>query len=260
MICDDARPLLDPLYDGALNSRDTAMVLEHLKTCVECGHEWHEMEQFKDRFRNARKRTDIPSTLNDRIVLALNKEDSASRALFMRRYMRTMPVWLIAASLLLVGLFAFPNIERRSGNETLATIDSLLDCSDRSFNGRPAGTRIVSMQELPEKVGFQPKFINMSGWNMERASLYERPSGTRMAKFDFASTKYGAPLYCFQSLEGEIVQTTTSPTESQNISGKRVRFGQRGRFQFALWSQNGRDYLIVTPLPKDTLTEIVANA
>ena len=49
-------------------------------------------------------------------------------------------------------------------------------------------------------------------------------------------------------------------SDSANLENKHVVFGSHGKLQFALWSQNGRDYLFVTPLPKVELEEIVRGA
>ena len=258
MTCDEARPLLDPLYDGALNSKDTAFILEHLKSCRDCDQEWHEMEKLRERFQSARNSTAIPAGLTERIASTLNNEDSSNRGHFIRRHMNVMPFWLVAAAILLVGLFALPkfaapNLNQQRGEAVLASIDSMVEDSEQNAGFE----KLSDAHELPEKLGFEPKFIKMTGWQMQQASVYKSPAHSKIAKFDFASTKYGERLYCYQAMQGSIGPGKIEPV---NVAGKNVRFGQRGKYQFALWSQNGRDYLIVTPLPKETLTEIVSSA
>ena len=266
MNCDEVRPLLNVLYDGALNAKDTAIVLEHLKGCVECDFEWSELDALKTRFKAAKLSSEAPKELSAKILQALKKEDGQrSRQQFLQILSAPTRLALVAVSLLVAGLLALsptiyqvahkPAAPGAVANATAVSVDDLLFYADHIIPGAP----LKPDQKLSTALGFEPKFIKMDGWQKQRVWVYaDKNPALKLAQIEFDNTAYGEPLYCFQGKEGSIaVDKTMQPTD---VDGKHVKFGQYRNFQYALWSQNGRDYLVVAPMTREGLTELVREA
>jgi hypothetical protein len=261
MNCDEVRPLLDVLYDGALNAKDTAIVLEHLKGCAVCDFEWSDMVVLKTRFKAAKQSTEAPSELFAKILQALKKEDADDRRQqFLRFFSTPRRLAVVAVSLVVLCLFALSPTVLQLANKPAAGINAVALDNLLYFADHVALSPAVKPEEnLSAALGFEPKFIKMNGWNKQRAFIYaDRVPGVKLAQFEFDSTESGERLYCFQGLEGTIASDTNAvPTD---VAGKSVKFGSYRNFQYALWSQSGRDYLVVAPMSREALTELVHDA
>jgi len=77
-----------------------------------------------------------------------------------------------------------------------------------------------------------------------------------MLRFDFV--KKGAAqsehLVCYQAPAGTI---HAADGQKKLIAGKQVLLGSRGNLHYALWSQQGRDYLFVSPLSSGSLEQLI---
>ncbi|HEY9760612.1 MAG TPA: zf-HC2 domain-containing protein [Oculatellaceae cyanobacterium] len=264
MDCDEVRPLLDVLHDGALNARDTAIVLEHLKDCSECDFEWSDMDALTARFKAAGKSNKLPSGLSEKISQALKKEDADRQRQKILRIFPSMQYAIVALLFLLVaGSSISLNIPRPANKPGTNTPDLnntggtlALGNLLRLSNQAPSGTLIKPEANLSAQLGFEPKFIKMDGWTKQRAYVYSNKNPRlQLAQFEFDSTKYGDHLYCFQSMESTIASDVK--TEPVDVGGKSVKFGSYGSYEYALWTQNGRDYLVVAPMSRKALTELV---
>jgi len=257
MNCIEVRPLLDLLGDGALDTKDTALILDHLKSCSDCQAEWNDIEQLHASFQQARSKPELPAGFMDKVSARLKEEDRNVQKRFLQRAVPTVPVLAIAATLLLVGCFVWPAVEKQNGqvSTTLASADRLVE------DLGAAGTldMISDRNELTKKVGYDIKQVRLPEWRMENSGIYKSQSHVSIARFDFIKkTQSGDQhLSCYQAPAG-VIRTTAA--NAINLAGKQVQFGTHGKFQFALWSQNGRDYLFVTELPKEQLQEIVRGA
>jgi predicted anti-sigma-YlaC factor YlaD len=74
MDCSDGRPLLQPLWDGALKVKDSALVINHLQSCEQCRCEWNYLEQLHCKFHDAKDKTQLPEWLMKRIFEMLGKD------------------------------------------------------------------------------------------------------------------------------------------------------------------------------------------
>jgi anti-sigma factor RsiW len=258
MNCNDVRPLLDLLCDGALDAKDSALVLDHLKSCFECQSEWDDMEQLHASFQLAKSRPEMPAWLMDKVSSRLREEDRNEQKKFFQSCMRSMPALAIAAAVVLVGFFVLPAVEKQnnqSPSESTASADTLVE------DLVSAGTleQVSDRSELTKRVGYDLKQVRLPQWHMERSGVYKSQAPVSIARFDFVrSGEAGSQrLSCYQAPQGVIRAKTA---DAVSFAGKQVQFGTHGKFQFALWSQNGRDYLFVTDLSKSQLQEIVAGA
>jgi len=258
MNCSEARPLLDLLSDGALETKDSALVLDHLKLCNDCQHEWTDLEQLRASFQEAKDKSQLPAGLMERISLKLKEEERNEHKLFFKQYSRPVSMMAIAAGLALIGFLVLPwihLIDIKPASIQTASADTLVEDLVSENTLEP----VIDRNELAKKVGYDLKHVRLPEWQMNQSGVYRSLATTPIARFDFVRKGQSGDqhLSCYQAPQG-VIQAKVANLE--NLDGKRVLLGSHGKFQFALWSQNGRDYLFVTALPKPQLEEIVRGA
>ena len=257
MKCTDARPLLDLLCDGALEAKDSALVLDHLKTCDECQHEWQELEELHAKFQEEKGSTQVPAGLMDKISEKLKEAEIQEQRRVFGASVRAMSVVAVAAVLLVIGVLVIPYMNKPAivAPPTQVASNVLIDAVVSDATVEPVDDR----SQLAKKAGYDLKYVRLPEWQMQRSGLYKSRTPVPIARFDFVrNDKTGLQhLTCYQAPQGAI---GTDETKLENVGGKRVFFGHHGSFQFALWSQNGRDYLFVTTLPSGQLEDIVRGA
>ncbi len=258
MNCNDARPLLDLLCDGALETKDSALVLDHLKSCEQCHCQWNELEELHTSFQEAKDKFQLPVGLMDRISDRLKDEARSQQKSFFEQHWRAVSLVSIAATCLLIGFLCSPWIHKSDtipSSIQTASIDTLIDAS---LSGESL-ERVEDRNELAKRVGYDLRHVRLPEWRMDRSSIFRSQEATPIARFDFArkSPKGYQRLSCYQAPEGAIRSTAGN---MEKLDGKSVLFGHHGKFQFALWSQNGRDYLFITELSKPQLEDIVRGA
>lgn len=259
MKCDNAQPLFDSLLDGVLDARATALVLDHLKSCEQCQFEWSHHESLRTRFLIARKTPEPTESFRTELSAKLKQEERALQSASGIRFAKR--VTMIAAAALIIGLFLGPIFhDKYVSSPTISptTIDTLVadSVADRAVES------VASRSELGRMAGYDIRYIKLPHWQMTRAAVYRKASTSMpLVRFDFEKTiGFGdaQQLRCYQGLQGSI--RPAPGWSSRNIRGKQVFAGTLKSCQFALWSQNGRDYLLITPLPMDQLQDIVSNA
>jgi hypothetical protein len=252
MNCTDARPLLDLLCDGALEAKDSALVLDHLKSCDECQSEWSGLEQLHSSFQEAKDKPPLPAGLMERISgKLLDDERSKRKPVF-------VSMMAIAATFLLFGFLFMSWIHQTNITTTsmkMASADALVEDLDSEGTLEP----VTDRKELVKKMGYDLKYVRLPQWQMNKLGVYKSQATTPIARFDFVRKGQSGDqhLSCYQAQQGMI---RANSANFKNLGGKRVLFGNHGKFQFALWTQNGRDYLFVTALSQPQLEEIVRDA
>jgi len=258
MKCSDAHPLLDLLGDGALDAKDSALVLDHLKSCDACQREWNDLEQLHSSFHEAKDKPQLPTGLMDRISEKLKDEERNQNKRLFRQYAHPLPMVAIAATFGLIGFLLLPRIHQidtRPTSVQTASADVLIEdlVSERTLEP------VADRNELDKKLGYNVKYVRLPDWHMNKSGVDKSRATVPIVRFDFTRKGQSGDqqLSCYQAPQGVI---RAKFANSENLEGKRVFFGNHGKLQFALWSQNGRDYLFVTPLPKPQLEEIVRGA
>lgn len=252
MNCNEALPLLDLLYDELLETKDSALVLDHLKNCDDCRREWESMDELRTRITAAKENTTMPSDLMDRVSTAIKNDAGQKR--FLGLLPQQIPIATIAASILLLGWVIVPQYLQIQRNEqgTLASRTSSAQTLIANLTASGALSEEQDKAQLDKRLGYSLKYVHLPTWKMENSGVYKAQAN--IARFDFVrETNPNERLCCYQGLEGTIEATG----DSQQIDGKRVTFGNQGQYQFAKFSQNGRDYLFVTKLPKAVLEDII---
>jgi hypothetical protein len=258
MKCSDALPLLDLLSDGALEAKDSALVLDHLKSCSECQCEWNDLEQLHSSFHDAKEELQLPAGFMEKISEKLKDEERNQQWRFFEQYGRAVPMVAIAATLILIGFLVLPSIHQldtRSTSLQTASADTLVEDLVSEGTLEP----VMDGNDLAKRVGYDLKHVRLPEWQMNKLGVYKAQATMPIARFDFVRKGQSGDqhLSCYQARQGTILAKVA---KSENLEGKRVLFGSHGKFQFALWSQNGRDYLFVTLLSKPQLEEIVRGA
>jgi hypothetical protein len=249
MNCNDARPLLDLLVDGVLDAKDTALVLDHLKTCEQCHSEYSALESLRGRFNIMREQPQMMPSLMAKMSATLKDVEKAEQQKRVRQSARVAAKWMaLAASVVVIGVLTVPQLQKAHEKQTSAQTASaatLIDDLANNANVQP----VIDRSLLPAKLGYEPKYIKMSNWQMAKMNVYSAHAATTLARFDFVGTGSSAAqqMTCYQAPQGAIGATDAV---SETVGSKRVLFGSHGKYHFALWSQNGRDYLLVGTQPK----------
>lgn len=255
MNCNEARPLLDLLYDELLDTKDSVLVVDHIKQCEECGVEWEALDALKQRIKSAREQTFIPPELMEKVSLSIKKDAQSNEVwgLFRQR----LPFVAIAASVLLLGLVIGPQLLHSSDpkQEMLATRTSSAERLIADLALMNTTIPEPDKSALDRKLGYKIKYLHLPTWKMQNSGIYT--SAANIARFDFVrDTNEQEKLSCYQALEG----TISANGSAEDINGKQVTFGNKMGYEFAKFSQNGRDYLFVTKAPKSVLEDIVRGA
>lgn len=259
MNCNDARPLLDLLVDGVLDAKDTALILDHLKTCEQCHSEYSALESLRGRFNIAREQPQMMPSLMAKMSATLKDVEKAEQEKKVKATVRQVAKFTaVAAVLLVIGFLAVPNLQKlqlKQASAQAASAATLIDDLAKNANVQPISDRNL----LPAKLGYEPKYIKMSHWQMDKMNIYSASPPTTIARFDFVGTGSYAEQHmtCYQAPQGAIKATDGVP---ETIGNKRVLFGNHGTYHFALWSQNGRDYLLVGTQPKEMFEGIARDS
>lgn len=256
MKCNEALPLLDLLYDERLETKDSALVLDHLKNCDRCRAEWEAMENLRTRIGEAKENTAIPDELMDKVFLSVKNNSNGNR--FLGLLPQQVPLAAIAASILLLGWIVVPQLLNSSSKhpEMLATRTSSAQKLIADLTVTGTTTPEQDKQELDKKVGYSLKYVHLPSWKLQSSGIYSNQ--TNIARFDFTRDENSGEqkLCCYQAMEGAI----QAAGPSQSVGGKQVVFGDQSGYQYAKFTQNGRDYLFVTKLPRAVLEDIIRDA
>ncbi len=255
MKCSEVRPLLDLLYDELLETKDSALVLDHLKNCDECRGEWEAMEELRARVAAAKSNTFMPPELMEKVSLAVKNEDRNKRSFGLLP--QQIPLVSIAATILLIGWFLVPQFLHSDvqPQSTLAARTSSAQKLIADLTADGAVTSEPDKQQLDKKLGYNLKYVHLPSWKLQQSGIYLAQSN--IARFDFVRDANSEErLCCYQAPAG----TIEAVGNSQDLAGKQVTFGNQSGYQFAKWTQNGRDYLFVTKLSQPVLEEIIRGA
>ena len=257
MNCNDARPLLDLLSDEMLDKKDAALVLAHVKECDSCQSSWDDLEQVRSRINTAREQTQASPELFEKISASLGQEDRLKR--LSHATYTTAPFKLASAAIvLLIGLFCLsqqPQFKSQSlSTATQSTARDLIALYTREPN---AVDYVSDRTALKEKLGYDPKYVHLPSWKMDKASVLRAKN--QIARFDFIRNANGTTGT--EHLAAIRLLGNDYSGRSNKIAWRQTsHFGNQANYQFALWSQNGRDYLFVTKLPTPLLEEIIRGA
>jgi hypothetical protein len=277
MNCDAARPLLNLLTDDALGNKDTVLVQQHLSDCLECQWEWNEITWLRNRLSTFKEQLQPSPEFMSRLGKALDKEEiNVYFANFSSRSVKYVAAMvIIISSVLLV-----PTSYKRNDTLSFASANSLIDGLSDPSRLHAVEDRSQLIKETP----YSMEFIKLPNWRLTKVGLYTLANYGPIARLDFSrpypSTfakhgksesshhncfggggKFGPPpeqlLSCYQVPAGLI---RADKGEQKMIGNKKVRIGHHKLYQWALWSQNGLDYFLVTKMTEPDLEAVVNDA
>ncbi len=279
MNCNEAKPLLNPLCDGELDTKDAALILEHIKSCLDCQSEWTELEKLRDRFKEARSKSQPDRDYSKRISQALKREDSAQPSSRGARF--TARIIVAAACVMGMSLLVSYMVPRNSDTQVATTSPAIASLIEARQEAPQSAANADSLSSI---TGYDLKLIRIPNWQVATFGALNLNSGGKIARMDFVNatsassatspspaTSASPPsstairaassperLCCYQALQGSIkMDTLATACESRSLGGKTVHLGTYKDSTFALWSQNKRDYLLVSSLPMPALESLV---
>jgi hypothetical protein len=258
MNCEDVQPLLNPLSDNALGSQDTALIMAHLKDCHDCLGEWDALLSIRGQMRRLRDHVQPPEDLLSQVKRTIDRESSqksrdAWRG-FINRKLAAMVAALVLLSVSAAYLFWWPNAE--------ATALDVASLVNREFGTDPAFENVADDQLLSQRLGFSIKYLKFKDWKINQAGTVKaknlKGDEQLIARFQLGRKLPGKveKIYCYQAPAGSL---KTRLLATQKLAGKTVRLGQQGQFSFACWTENDRDYLLVSPFSLKELAELVSS-
>jgi len=250
MNCNEAKPLLDPMLDGYLDAKDMALVLDHLKTCLDCAKTWDDMNKLRARFLKAQIKVAEPPLLLRKISAVIENEEKRAKQKKIRKLVPIIMVACVATTV--IGFLAYTGVKTNYtfGIPQPVSVVALVDDVDKD----DTVINEANTDALNKDLGYQLRFIKIPNWNFEKASLYRKDKIARMEFTDASNKK----LSCYQTWEGHLSVPAAQSTAIV-VNGKKVQFGEHGGYHFALWSQNGRDYLLVSPMDQASLQNLVSS-
>lgn len=254
MNCTDANPMLDLLLDGILEPKDTLSVIEHMRSCPACEKNWHDLEELRGNFNEARALKPDTTKLKQQIFAQIKKEES-----WRSLYTGKAGLRLVAAAALLCLSLTLMNGLRSVKLPERLLISETQPALVKELIASPQFENIADRSELPQKLGYDLVFVHPPKWHIYNTGLLKQNGKAAIARFDFTRQEGGREehLTCYQAQAGTLF---TGALSTVDIAGKQVHFGTFKDKHYALWSQNSRDYLFVTALPAAKLIEIVSKS
>jgi hypothetical protein len=255
MICNDAKPLLNLLYDDVLDVKDSVQLLEHLKSCVDCSQEWTGLEQLRSRFHIAKNTCVVPADLEKKIVSALDGPVHRAASFNVKMFL------LAVAAITMLVLIVRPILNMVQHLPIQASAQNLV-CETSA--GVVAQT-FTDRSQLSQKLGYEFKTLKISNWTRSSFAVCTAETRAPLARVDFTSTQgevdaaapsKPAKLICYEAPPG----TFTSDKPQTDLNGKKVRFGVEGDYRYAMWTANGRDFLIISTISQDSFVKLISGA
>ncbi|HEY9677759.1 MAG TPA: hypothetical protein V6C76_07105 [Drouetiella sp.] len=252
MKCSDALPLLDLLNDGALDTKDSALVLDHISKCESCHAEQASNEYLRAKFVEAKSDTAVPADLMNRISGKLKDEERLVRLSPSSNKMRGLLALAACIALCAIPLTQ-SSFKSVSVAENHPSADSLIENATTTDH-----IELASNAEISQKVGYTIKKVNLPDWQLQRSGVFANDASTKIARFEFAPrANFQGKLTCYQAQQGTISANNGTLI---TIGDKQVRVGQHGNYSYGVWTQNERDYLFVSDLSLKELENVISKA
>lgn len=256
MTCDEVLPLLNLLADDALGNPEAARILEHLNECNHCQGEWDSILAVRSKMRGMRDAIKVPPDLMAKVGKAIDRENKRPTVIPPTRWMSGPPAALVAGLVLLIALGSFLTQYLNSGAVPV-DVDVLVS---REFKVDPAFELIDDREALSDRLGYPIRYLKFADWKINQAGTYRarnvQGNDRLIARFELERKLQGKAekIYCYQAPAG-VLKTASLP--EKNVGGKKIRLGRQGPITFVSWTENERDYLLVSSLSEQELEELV---
>ena len=167
MKCSNALPLLDLLSDGALETKDSALVLDHLSSCESCHEEWTSHESLRAKILQAKNDTEVPEGLMDKISEKLKAEDKNKN--FMQLTNKNLLALVACLVLLAIPLALLFKQSPYNIPSQSASADVLID----EVNSKKHTQSVPDTKAVATAVGYDIKPVHLPSWQMQGREIYE---------------------------------------------------------------------------------------
>jgi hypothetical protein len=255
MTCDEVLPLLNLLADDALGNPESARILEHLKECNRCQGEWDSILAVRSKMREMRDAIEVPADLMAKVSKAIDRENKQPVAPA-TRWISGPPIAMVAGLVLLIALGSFL-IQYLNSNAVPVDVDVLVS---REFKVDPAFELIDDREALSDRLGYPIRYLKFGDWKINQAGTYRarnvQGNDRLIARFELERKLTGKEekIYCYQAPAGAL---KTASLPEKNVGGKKIHLGRQGPITFVSWTENERDYLLVSSLSEQELEELV---
>lgn len=246
MKCEEVLTFLGPLVDNELPTDTTAVVMEHIASCLHCQQEWDAQLFLKRQFQQL----DDSIVVSPRGLTLMDKRIDA-----MSSSPRVRQLLVVAATIIAVGLSCFawlrPQLASRS-----ATLDQVLQTY--SLNAIPANSTHPTdqqLKDLSQHVKFKPAAFDLPGWSLASADVLHLPEHICLLRLVYKSDSDAGlrPIAVYQSCQGQL---EPPGLKERVVAGRHIRCGQLNGLTLVHWSDTGRDHLFVSSLSEHELMSL----
>jgi hypothetical protein len=263
MKCNDARALLELLCDNALETRDSALVLDHLKSCAECQSEYDSLEQLRSQFKRVKENTPVPPGMMAKISAQLAHAERKDSEMFWGRHLMVQPpTAILTVAFLVLAIATLPVIRQVSFallNSNAVSVQVVVAQYLPAGGSLRGLMPLASPREFAQRFGYDLRFLRLPGWHLDTVKACMSPTD-KAAELCFTRNSPDGiqHLTCIQAKQGFF--RAAASLQPRPFGNKQVAFGSKGGLQYAFFSQNGRDYLFMTTMSRAQLEQVVRDA
>lgn len=256
MTCEDVLPLLNLLADDALGNQDAARILEHLKECSHCQGEWDAILAVRSGMRRRRDAIEVPPTLMDKVSKAVDRENKQRPIAAVAKTFNAPSLAMVAGLVLLIVLASYLFQHLNAGTVPVE-VAALVN---REFNADPAFELVDDREALSDRLGYPIRYLKFADWKINQAGTYRarniEGNDRLIARFELERRLAGKAekIYCYQAPAGALKAASLL---EKDVGGRKIKVGRQGPLSFACWTENERDYLLVSPLSEEELEDLV---
>lgn len=245
MKCDEVLTLLGPLVDDELPTDTTAIVMQHIASCLNCQQEWDAHLFLNQQFQQLDDSIVVP----ERGLANIDKRINAMNASPDSRLKM-----IAAAAIVAIGLLCFPFFQRLQEPRSTVFEQAL-----RAYPGNPVLARSsepidIQLAKLSQHVKFKPRAINLPGWSLASADVVHLPGHTCLLRLVYeADGPSQRTIAVYQSCQGQLRPRGLG---ERMVAGRHVRCGQINGLAVVHWSDAERDQLFVSSLSEQDLMSV----
>lgn len=243
MKCDEVLTFLGPLVDDELPTDTTAIVMQHIASCLTCQQEWDAHLLLSKQFQQLDDSIAVPGhglANIDRRISSLNAS-SHSRLRIMA-----------AAVAMAIGLLCFSFL----GPHPFTPGSTVFEQALKTYPAKTVLARSTEpidkqLEKLSHHVKFKPSAIDLPGWSLASADVVHLPGHTCLLRLVYKAGPGQIAVY--QSCQGQL---KPHGLDERIVAGRRLRCGQINGLAVIHWSDADRDQLFVSSLSEQDLITI----
>lgn len=245
MKCDEVHSFLGPLVDDELPTDTTAIVMQHIASCLQCQQEWDAHLLLNKQFQQLHDSIAVPErglASIDKSINALNPSPDSGLKIF------------AAATVMAIGLICLSFLHHEP--ERRPTV------FEQVLQTYPAKTMLASATEpidmqlanLSHHVKFKPSAIDIPGWSLASADVLHLPGHICLLRLVYKADGPGqSTIAVYQSCQGQL---KPYGLQERIVAGRHLHCGQVNGLAVIHWSDAERDQLFVSSLSEQDLMSL----